>query len=191
MQSSVFLDVLAVFSSSVVAPIARSSPRASAASRCYQRPWNPQAPAPDGVELVDEEDNLAVRHYLFYHALQAVLKYHRGTLRLLPGPDISKLNKLFVAQRNVARNNALCQAFPCGLTNTRFADKTGLFLVRQLRTLNGTANLFDATNNWIEACPGEQDQSRCDHAQGLKLRLCVLKLRVEAAHEKRTKTRCA
>ena len=130
------------------------------------------------MELVDEEDNLAVRlGHLFYHALQAVLKLTTVLCTCYQGRHV-KLNKLFVTQGawNVARNNTLCQAFhDCGLTNARLADKNRIVLGAAAQNLNGTANLFDAANNWIELSLA----SKVGHVatvllQGLKLRLCIL-----------------
>ena len=131
------------------------------------------------MKLVDEEDNLAVRlGHLFYHALQAVLKLAAVLCACYQGGHI-KLNKLFVAQGawNVARNNALCQAFyDCGLTNTRLADKNRVVLGTAAQNLNGATNLFDAANNWIKLSL----TSKVGHVtavllQSLKLRLCILR----------------
>ena len=179
-KSSVLLDVLAVF-------VQRSGTNCAklATSKCWLQDIASihgalgSASAYDGVELVDEEDNLAVRlGHLFYHALQAVLKLAAVLCACYQGGHI-KLNKLFVAQGtwNVARNNALCQAFyDCGLTNTRLADKNRVVLGTAAQNLNGTANLFDTTNNWIKLSLA----SKVGHVatvllQGLKLRLCILR----------------
>ena len=179
-KSSVFLDVLAVF-------IQRSSTNCTefATGKCWLQDVSSvhgtlgSASAYDGMKLVNEEDNLAVRlGHLFYHALQAVLKLTAILCSCYQSRHV-KLNKLFVAQGtwNVARNNALCQAFHnCGLTNTRFADKNRIVLGAAAQNLNGTANLFDATNNWIKLSLA----SKVGHVatvllQGLKLRLCILR----------------
>ena len=179
-KSSVLLDVLAVF-------IQRSSANCTefATSKCWLQDVASvhgtlgSAGAHDGVELVDEEDNLAVRlGHLFYHALQAVLKLTTVLCACYQGRHI-KLNKLFVAQGawNIARNNTLCQAFyDCSLANARLADKNRVVLGAAAQNLNGTANLFDATNNWIKLSLA----SKVGHIatvllQGLKLRLCILR----------------
>ena len=179
-KSSVLLDVLAVF-------IQRSGANCAklATSKCWLQDVTSihgslgSTSAYDGVKLVDEEDNLAVRlGHLFYHALQAVLKLTTVLCACYQGRHV-KLNKLFVTQGawNVARNNALCQAFHnCGLTNTRFADKNRIVLGAAAQNLNGTANLFDATNNWIKLSLA----SKVGHVatvllQGFKLRLCILR----------------
>ena len=179
-KSSVLLDVFAVF-------IQRSSTNCTefATSKCWLQDVAcvhrtlGSAGAYDGMKLVDEEDNLAVRlGHLFYHALQAVLKLTTILCACYQSRHI-KLNKLFVAQGawNVARNNTLCQAFyDCSLANARFADKNRVVLGAAAQNLNGTANLFDATNNWIKLSLA----SKVGHVatvllQGLKLRLCVLR----------------
>ena len=179
-KSSVLLDVLAVF-------IQRSSTNCAelATSKCWLQDVTSvhgslgSAGAYDGMKLVDEEDNLAVRlGHLFDHALQAVLKLAAVLCTCYQGRHI-KLNKLFIAQGtwNVARNNALCQAFHnCGLTNTRLADKNRIVLGAATQNLNGATNLFDAANNWIKLSL----TSKVGHVttvllQGLKLRLCVLR----------------
>ena len=179
-KSSILLDVLAVF-------IQRSSTNCTefATSKCWLQDVTSvhrslgSAGAHDGMKLVDEEDNLAVRlGHLFYHALQAVLKLTAILCACYQGRHV-KLNKLFVAQGawNVARNNTLCQAFhDCGLTNTRFANKNRIVLGAAAQNLNGTTNLFDAANNWIKLSL----TSKVSHVatvllQSLKLRLCVLR----------------
>ena len=179
-KSSVLLDVLAVFiqrSSTNCAKLATGKCRLQDVASVHGTLG--RAGAYDGVKLVDEENNLAVRlGHLFYHALQAVLKLTTIFCACYQGRHV-KLNKLFVAQGtwNVARNNALCQAFHnCGLTNTRFTDKNRVVLGASAQHLNGTANLFDATNNWIKLSLA----SKVGHVatvllQGLKLRLCILR----------------
>ena len=179
-KSSVLLDVLAVF-------IQRSGTNCAelATGKCWLQNITSvhgtlgSAGAYDGVKLVDEENNLAVRlGHFFDHALQAVLKLAAVLCTCYQGRHI-KLNKLFVAQGawNIARNNTLCQAFHnCGLTNTRFADKNRIVLGAAAQNLNGTTNLFDATNNWIKLSLA----SKVGHVatvllQGLKLRLCILR----------------
>ena len=179
-KSSVLLDVLAVFiqcSSTNCAELATGKRWLQDVASVHGALGS--AGAHDGVELVDEEDNLAVRlGHLFYHALQAVLKLTTVLCACYQGGHI-KFNKLFVAQSawNVARNNALCQAFyDCGLTNTRLADKNRVVLGAATQNLNGTTNLFDTANNWIKLSL----TSKIGHVttvllQGLKLRLCILR----------------
>ncbi len=118
----------------------RSSPRASAGFRCYQRPWNPsEAPAYDGVNAIVKEDNLAVRLGSLPRSSSGP-PFHRGTLRLLQGRHIKLLNILC---RALERRETMRSARPStiAVTNTRFADKNRIVLGESAQNLNGTASL--------------------------------------------------
>ena len=73
LEGGVLLEVLR-YSSSVVAPIVCSLPRASIGFRIDAAPMAPRPPRPDkGVDLVDEQDDVAAGADLQY-LLQALLE---------------------------------------------------------------------------------------------------------------------
>ena len=109
--------------------------------------------AHDGVQLVDEEDDLAVGVLdLLEHRLQAVLKLAAVLGAGHQGRHV-QLHDVLVADggRNVAVDDALGQALhDGGLAHARLADQHGVVLGAAAEHLDRAANLLDAADHRVE-----------------------------------------
>ena len=168
------------YSSSVVAPMARSSPRARAGFSRLEASIEPSAaPAPDqGVQLVDEEDDLALAvDDLLDHGLQPLLEL---AAELRAGHEGSQVQgeKLLVLQgiRDVTRDDPPRQAFhDGGLADARLADEHGVVLRAAGEHLHDAPDLLVPADDRVELLlAGELGEVPAVVLQGLVARLGVL-----------------
>ena len=129
--------------------------------------------AHDGVELIDEQDDLAFRFLHFLeHGLQAVLEL---TTVLGAGDQRAhvELDEVAVAQgaRHVAGHDTLGDALDDGrLADARLADEHGVVLGATGQDLDGTADLVGTADDRVElAGAGEVADVAAVLLQGLKL----------------------
>ena len=109
--------------------------------------------AHDGVQLVDEQDDLPVRFLDFaQHGLQAVFEFatilrtchHSAKVQ---GDDVM----VFQAGRHVTCDDALSQAFDdCRFANARFTDKHGVVLRAAAEHLDGAADFLGTADDRVE-----------------------------------------
>ena len=135
------------------------------------------ARAHNGVELIDEQDDLAFRFLHFLeHGLQAVLEL---TTVLGAGDQRAhvELDEVAVAQRarHVAGHDTLGDALDDGrLADARLADEHGVVLGAAGQDLDGTANLIGTADDRVElAGAGEVADVATVLLQGLKLGLVL------------------
>ena len=111
------------------------------------------ASAHNGVQLIDEQDNLPVGLLHFAkNSLQAVFEF-TTILSASEHRRKVKRNKLTIFQTggNVARNDALGQAFnDCRFAHARLANKHRVVLRTTGKNLNGTTNFLGTTDYRIE-----------------------------------------
>ena len=109
--------------------------------------------AHDGVELIDEQDDLAFGLlYLLEHSLQAVLEL-AAVLSAGDQRAHVELDKVAVAQgtRHVAGHDTLGDALDDGrLADTRLADEHGVVLGAAGQDLNGATDLVGTANDRVE-----------------------------------------
>ena len=143
------------YSSSVVAPIVCSSPRASIGFSMFEASIEPSdAPGADhGVELVDEEHDLAFGvDDLLEHGLQPILELaavlRAGNQRAhVEGDDALVLEPF----GHVAADDALRQAFDDGgLADAGFADQHRVVLGAARQHLDDAADFLVAADHRIE-----------------------------------------
>ena len=105
------------------------------------------------MNLIDEEDNLSVGiGYLLDDALESFLKL---TLVFGTGNQCTHIKRieLLVLQifRHIATYDTLCKSlYDSGFTRTRFTDKDRVVLGSTRENLKYPANLFVATDYWVE-----------------------------------------
>ena len=168
------------YSFSVVAPMARRSPRASGGLSMLRGVHGALGGscADQRVQLVDEEDDLAVRVLdLLEQGLEAVFELaailgsgeHDGQVE---GDDALVLQNL----RHVAVHDAAGESFDDGgLADAGLADEHGVVLGAAREHLDDAANLFVAADDGIElAATGEVGQVLCIFLERLKLGLGIL-----------------
>ena len=133
--------------------------------------------AHDGVELIDEQDDLALGLlYLLEHGLQAVLEL---TTVLGTGDQRAhvELDEVAVAQRarHVAGHDTLGDALDDGrLADARLTDEHGVVLGATGQDLDGAANLIGTADDRVElAGAGEVANVATVLLQRLKLRLIL------------------
>ena len=109
--------------------------------------------AHDGMELIDEQDDLALGLlYLLEHGLQAVLKL-AAVLGAGDQRAHVELDEVAVAQgaRHVAGHDTLGDALDDGrLAHARLADEHGVVLGATGQDLDGTANLVGTADDRVE-----------------------------------------
>ena len=143
------------YSSRVVAPTARSSPRASIGFSMFAASTAPSAaPAPDdGVQLVHEQDDLAVGlGDLLEHRLEPVLEL-AAVLRAGDERADVQRHHAAVAQRlgHVAGDDALGQALDDGrLAHAGLADQHRVVLGAPGEDLDHAADLVVAADHRVE-----------------------------------------
>ena len=143
------------YSFRVVAPTQRSSPRASSGLEHVGGVHRPlgRARAHHGVQLVDEEDDLALGLLDFLeHGLQAVLEL---AAVLGPGDQRAQVegHHALVLQRlgDVARHDALGEALhDRGLAHAGLADEDGVVLGAAGEDLDHAAHLVVAADDGVE-----------------------------------------
>ena len=142
------------YSSSVVAPIRRSSPRASMGLSMLEAATSPRpARAHQDVQLVDEGDDLSLGlGDLLEHGLEALLELtavhgagdERGDVE---GDELFALEAL----GDVARDDALGEAFDDGgLADAGLADEDGVVLGAPGEHLADAADLAVAADDRVE-----------------------------------------
>ena len=155
LKSSILFDVLAVFverGGTDSMKLATGQSRLQHIARIHGAVAR-GASTYDGVQLVDEQDDLPVGLLHFaQHSLQAVFEF---TTILSTGKHGGKIerNKLtiFQAGRNVARNNSLGQTFDnCRLAYAGLTNKHRVVLRTTGKNLNRTTNLLGATDYWVK-----------------------------------------
>ena len=133
--------------------------------------------AHDGVELIDEQDDLTFRFLHFLeHGLQAVLEL-AAVLGAGDQRAHVELDEVAVAQgaRHVAGHDTLGDALDDGrLADARLADEHGVVLGAARQYLDGTANLVGTADDRVElAGAGEVADVATVLLQRLKLRLVL------------------
>ena len=133
--------------------------------------------AHDGVELIDEQDDLAFGLlYLLEHSLQAVLEL-AAVLSAGDQRAHVELDKVAVAQgtRHVAGHDTLGDALDDSrLADARLANEHGVVLGAAGQDLDGTANLVGTTDDRIElAGAGQVTDIAAVLLQRLKLGLVL------------------
>ena len=143
------------YSSSVVAPIVCSSPRASIGLSRFEASIAPSAaPAPDdGVQLVDEQDHLALGVLdLLEHGLEALLEL---AAVLGAGDQRAQVERddalVLQALRDVAAHDALGESLgDRGLADAGLADEHRVVLGSPAEHLDDAADLLVAADDRIE-----------------------------------------
>ena len=143
------------YSSSVVAPMQRSSPRASAGlSRLPASIAPSAAPAPTiGVELVDEEDDPALGGLdLLEHGLQAVLELAAVLRAGDERAHVERDERLSLSHSGTSpRTMRWARPSTIAVLPTPGSPmRTGLFLVRRERTWIDAADLLVAADDRVE-----------------------------------------
>ena len=133
--------------------------------------------AHDGMELIDEQDDLALGLlYLLEHGLQAVLEL-AAVLGAGDQRAHVELDEITVAQRarHVAGHDTLGDALDDGrLTDARLTDEHGVVLGAAGQDLNGAADLVSTADDRVElAGAGEVADVATVLLQRLKLRLVL------------------
>ncbi len=153
-ERGVFLDVLAIFVERGRADGAQlsASKRRLQHVRSVDRAFG-GAGADERVQLVDEEDDLALRVFDFLqHSLQAVFEFAAILRAGEHRAQIERHDALVLERfRHVARNDALRQAFNDGrLAHARLADQHRIILGAPRKHLHHAANFFIAADHGIE-----------------------------------------
>ncbi len=154
LERGIFFDVLAVFvqrggaDGAQLAASQRRLQHVGGVNRAFGR-----ARAHQGVQLVDEQDDLALRVFdLFQNRLQAVFKF-AAKLRARQHRAQIERDHALVLQRfgHVAGNDALRQAFDDrGLADAGFADQHRIVLGAAGEHLHHAADFFVAADDRIE-----------------------------------------
>ena len=155
LKRSILFDVLAVFverSSTDSMKLATSQSRLQHIARVHGAIAR-GAGAHNGVQLIDEQDNLPVG--LLHFAKDSLQTVFELTTILSASEHRRKVkrNKLTVFQAggNVTRNDALGQAFnDCRFAHARLANKHRVVLRTTGKNLNGTTNFLGTTDYRIE-----------------------------------------
>ena len=134
--------------------------------------------ADDGVQLVDEQDNLAVRLLdLAQNRLQAVLELAAVLSACDHGAQIERDDVVVLqAGRDIAGDDALRQAFDDGgFADAGFADKHGVVLRAAAEHLDGAANLLGTADDRVELALARLLRKVLTVlVQGVELRLALL-----------------
>ena len=158
LQRSVLFDVLAVFIQSCCTDdldLAAAESRLQNIGGVYGALSG--ACADNGVQLIDEKDDVAVLFSLLHYLLDTVFKF---AAVLSTGYHAGKIQReqLFVQQlfRHFALCNFLSQSLGNGrLANTGLTDKTGVVLTAAGQDLDHPLDLFITTNDRIQfSCSG-------------------------------------
>ena len=158
-ERGIFLDVFAVF----VEGGGADGAQLSAGQRRLQHVGGVNralggARADQGVQLVDEENDLALRVFDFFqHRFQAVFKFAAILRAGQHGAQIERHDALVLQDfGHVAGNDALRETFDDGgLADAGLADEHGIILGAARKHLHHAADFFIAADDRIElAAPG-------------------------------------
>ena len=180
LQSGVLLDVLAILIERGCADgvqLAARQGRLEHVTRVH-RAIARGTGAHDGVQLVDEQDDLAVRLLdLAQHGLQAVLELAAVLGTSDHGAQVERDDVvIFQAGRNVAGDDALRQAFDDGgFADAGLADEHGVVLRTAAEHLDGTADLLGTADDRVELALARLLRKVLTVlVQGIELRLALL-----------------